>query len=146
MNTAVLLFLNIGTPELMVIMFIALMLFGGDKLPGLARGLGRGIRDFKDASEGVKREINNQIYNHEDKKSAKLAENTTEPDTDNETEHGEEQQTENKPLLDYSPIEGTVPLTGYSTSDAAPQHNHEANQHAVQHTETNNTADHKSAN
>src|ERR1700754_3660603 len=63
----VLLFLNIGTPELALIMFVALLLFGGDKLPGLARGLGKGIRDFKDASEGVKREITNQIDNFEAK-------------------------------------------------------------------------------
>ena len=45
-----LLFLNIGTQELMVIFVVALVLFGGKKLPELARGLGRGIREFKDAS------------------------------------------------------------------------------------------------
>jgi sec-independent protein translocase protein TatA len=38
-----------------------LLLFGGKKLPELARGLGKGIRDFKDASEGVKREIHRNI-------------------------------------------------------------------------------------
>ena len=52
----------------MLILGVALLLFGGDKLPGLAKGLGKGIRDFKDASEGVKREINNQIDNFESKK------------------------------------------------------------------------------
>lgn len=56
-----LLFMNIGGPEMMLIMFIALLMFGGKKLPELARGLGKGIREFKDASEDVKREINNQI-------------------------------------------------------------------------------------
>ncbi len=55
--------------DLMVIAIVALMLFGGDKLPELARGLGKGIRDFKDASEGVKREINNQINSYEEKKA-----------------------------------------------------------------------------
>ena len=62
------LFLDIGGGELMLILGAALLLFGGDKLPGLAKGLGKGIRDFKEASEGVKREINNQIDSFENKK------------------------------------------------------------------------------
>ncbi|HEY0668218.1 MAG TPA: twin-arginine translocase TatA/TatE family subunit [Sphingobacteriaceae bacterium] len=61
MYTSTLLFLNIGTPELMAIMFVVLLLFGGKKLPELARGLGKGIREFKDASDGVKREIHRNI-------------------------------------------------------------------------------------
>jgi sec-independent protein translocase protein TatA len=68
MLSSVLLFLNIGTGEMVLILFAALMLFGGEKLPGLAKSLGKGIRDFKDASEDVKREINNQINNYEDRK------------------------------------------------------------------------------
>ena len=58
-------FLNIGTQEMMLIILVALLLFGGKKLPELARGLGRGIREFKDASEGIKREISDQINNFE---------------------------------------------------------------------------------
>lgn len=53
---------------MILIIFVALLLFGGEKLPEIARGLGKGIRDFKDASEGVKREITNQINNYEEKK------------------------------------------------------------------------------
>ncbi|GAB2696532.1 hypothetical protein GCM10027037_20550 [Mucilaginibacter koreensis] len=68
MLSSVLLFLNIGTPELIVILFAALLLFGGKKLPELARGLGKGLRDFKDASEGVKREIHNQINSYDEPK------------------------------------------------------------------------------
>lgn len=61
MLDSILLFLNMGTPELMVVLFAILLLFGGKKLPELARGLGKGMREFKDASEGVKREIHRNI-------------------------------------------------------------------------------------
>ncbi|RVU01900.1 twin-arginine translocase TatA/TatE family subunit [Mucilaginibacter limnophilus] len=79
---SVYLFLNIGTGELMLIFFVALLLFGGEKLPGIARTLGRGIRDFKDASEDVKREINKQINSFDEvterkKKTPTLIEETT---------------------------------------------------------------------
>jgi sec-independent protein translocase protein TatA len=68
MFSSVLLFLNIGTPELILILFVALLLFGGNKLPELARGLGKGLREFKEASDGVKREIHNQINSYDEPK------------------------------------------------------------------------------
>jgi sec-independent protein translocase protein TatA len=40
---------NIGAPELIVILVIAFLLFGGKKIPELAKGLGEGIRNFKSA-------------------------------------------------------------------------------------------------
>jgi len=49
----------------MLILFVALILFGGDKFPEIARGLGKGIREFKDMSDGVKREIHSQINNYD---------------------------------------------------------------------------------
>ena len=42
--------LGLGTPELLLILFVVLLLFGGSKLPSLARGLGQSIREFKKAS------------------------------------------------------------------------------------------------
>ena len=69
MLSSMYLFLNIGTPEVILILGVALLLFGGNKLPELARGLGKGIREFKDASDGVKREIHNQINNFDEVKT-----------------------------------------------------------------------------
>jgi len=43
--------------HMLLILIIVLLFFGGKKLPELMRGLGRGIREFKDAKDNVKREI-----------------------------------------------------------------------------------------
>jgi sec-independent protein translocase protein TatA len=43
---------NIGPMELLVILLVALLLFGGKKIPELAKGLGEGIRNFKDSLKG----------------------------------------------------------------------------------------------
>ncbi len=48
---------SIGTPELLMIMLVILLLFGSKRLPELARGIGKSIREFKKAAEDVKREI-----------------------------------------------------------------------------------------
>lgn len=64
-NTPILEFLNMGGGEMMLIIVAILLLFGGKKLPELARGLGKGMREFKDASEGVKREIHRNINSFE---------------------------------------------------------------------------------
>jgi sec-independent protein translocase protein TatA len=40
---------SIGLPELMVILVVAVLLFGGKKIPELAKGLGEGIRNFKES-------------------------------------------------------------------------------------------------
>ena len=73
MFSQVFLFFEFTAPEIMLILFVVLLLFGGEKLPGLAKGLGKGIREFKDASEGVKREITSQIDTFQAKKEAEAA-------------------------------------------------------------------------
>ena len=48
---------NLGTGELVFIFLIILLLFGAKRLPGLAKGLGKGIKEFKSAVESGKKEI-----------------------------------------------------------------------------------------
>ena len=43
---------DIGMPELLVILAVAVLLFGGKKIPEVAKGLGEGIRNFKSAIRG----------------------------------------------------------------------------------------------
>ena len=52
---------GIGTSEILLIVFVLLLLFGGKKLPELMRGMGRGIRDFKDAVNEPVEEIKKSI-------------------------------------------------------------------------------------
>ena len=52
---------GLGTSEILLIVFVVLLLFGGKKLPELMRGLGRGIRDFKDAVNEPVEEIKKTI-------------------------------------------------------------------------------------
>ena len=57
-------FLFIGGPEIFIIILIIVMFFGADKLPEIARGLGKGMRQIKDATNDIKREINNSVQEH----------------------------------------------------------------------------------
>ncbi|RKN78402.1 Sec-independent protein translocase subunit TatA/TatB [Ulvibacterium marinum] len=50
-------FLFISGGEIFFIMFIVVMVFGADKIPGIAKGLGKGMRQLKDATEDIKQEI-----------------------------------------------------------------------------------------
>ena len=46
---------SIGLPELLIVLAIAVLLFGGRKIPEVAKGLGEGIRNFKSALKGDER-------------------------------------------------------------------------------------------
>jgi sec-independent protein translocase protein TatA len=54
-------FLALSMEHMIVILLIVLLLFGGKKIPELMRGLGKGIREFKDAKDNVRKEIENSI-------------------------------------------------------------------------------------
>ncbi len=49
--------LAFGTNEMIIIVIVVLLLFGGRKIPELMRGLGKGVREFNDAKNNVKKEI-----------------------------------------------------------------------------------------
>ena len=55
MLATVVLFISGG--EIFFIMFIVVMVFGADKIPGIAKGLGKGMRQLKDATDDIKKEI-----------------------------------------------------------------------------------------
>jgi sec-independent protein translocase protein TatA len=57
---------GMGGGEIFLILIVVLLIFGGKKIPELARGLGKGIREFKDASSGLDKD--------EDKKELKKSE------------------------------------------------------------------------
>ena len=52
-----LLFMGLGTGELVVIALVVLLLFGGKKIPELMKGLGKGVKSFKEGMNEVKDEI-----------------------------------------------------------------------------------------
>ena len=49
--------MSLGWNEILLILLVILLLFGGRKIPELMRGLGKGIREFNDAKDNVRREI-----------------------------------------------------------------------------------------
>lgn len=49
---------NLGTAEIIIIAIIVLLLFGGKKIPELMKGLGKGVRNFKDGVKGIEDDIN----------------------------------------------------------------------------------------
>ena len=73
-NNIFLLF-NLGTTEIIIIVFVILLLFGGKKIPELMRGLGKGVRSFKEGMEDIKNEIDRPVSD-ETKKSDSSAANT----------------------------------------------------------------------
>lgn len=59
MNT-ILLFMGVGMQELLFIVLIVLLLFGGKKIPELMKGLGKGVKCFKDGMNGIEEETDSK--------------------------------------------------------------------------------------
>lgn len=67
----ILIFPNIGAGEIIIIALVILLLFGGKKIPELMKGLGKGVKSFKDGMADVEKEIGNideEIKTPSDKK------------------------------------------------------------------------------
>ncbi len=50
--------MSLGMPEIILIFLVILLVFGAKRIPEIARGLGKGIREFKDATTDIKNELN----------------------------------------------------------------------------------------
>lgn len=61
MNNMLLILGFIGTQEVIIIAIIILLLFGGKKIPELMRGIGKGVRSFKEGMDDVKNEMEKPI-------------------------------------------------------------------------------------
>ncbi len=53
--------MNIGPLEVVLILVLALLIFGPDKLPAIGRDVGKALRSFRDASTNITREVNRQL-------------------------------------------------------------------------------------
>jgi sec-independent protein translocase protein TatA len=58
-------FLFIGGSEVIFILFIVVMFFGADKIPDIARGLGKGMRTLRDATNDIKQEVTKSAKDQE---------------------------------------------------------------------------------
>ena len=56
-----LLFLNLGTGEVIVIALIVLLLFGGKKIPELMKGVGKGVKSFKEGMNDIEADIKKDV-------------------------------------------------------------------------------------
>jgi len=52
--------LFISGQEIFIVMIVVLLLFGANKIPEIAKGLGKGMREFRKATDDIKKEINDQ--------------------------------------------------------------------------------------
>ena len=65
---SILLFFGLGGYEVIVVLFVVLLLFGGKKIPELMRGLGKGIREFNNARATIESELKEGMREADQKK------------------------------------------------------------------------------
>jgi len=51
----------LGTPEIILIVLVILLLFGGRKIPELMKGLGKGVKSFKDGVNGIEKDLDTDV-------------------------------------------------------------------------------------
>lgn len=77
MNSILLVF-SPGPTEIILIVFVVLLLFGGKKIPELMRGLGNGVREFNSAKSSIKNEIEEGMKESKPEKKAETTSETKE--------------------------------------------------------------------
>ncbi|MFN2257513.1 MAG: twin-arginine translocase TatA/TatE family subunit [Desulfuromonadaceae bacterium] len=85
---------GIGMPELLLIMALALVFIGPKKLPDIARSLGKGMREFRNATEDLKRsiDIDAQVISPEEQIKAQTSDAD---DAEKDVDHSSEQTADN---------------------------------------------------
>ena len=63
---------GLGTPEIILIVIVILVLFGAKKIPELMQGLGKGVKEFKKASSDIEDDIKGEEKKENKKKSSEL--------------------------------------------------------------------------
>ncbi len=71
--------MSLGWNEILLILLVVLLLFGGRKIPELMRGLGKGIREFNDAKNNVRKEIEEGISEKDRAAATTTTSTTTQP-------------------------------------------------------------------
>lgn len=61
---------GIGVPELLLIAFIILLIFGGKKIPELMKAMGKGVKNFKDGVNGIEKDLNDDAAEKKTDQSA----------------------------------------------------------------------------
>ncbi|GLR17794.1 hypothetical protein GCM10007940_24090 [Portibacter lacus] len=79
MNTTLLIF-NLGAPEIVLIVLVVLLLFGGKKIPELMKGLGKGIKEFNSAKANIESEIKENMREIEEPKKEPILERKSNKD------------------------------------------------------------------
>jgi sec-independent protein translocase protein TatA len=62
---------GLGTPEVLVIALVVLLLFGGKKIPELMHGIGKGVKSFKDGMSDIEKDIKSDVNKEEKTDSTK---------------------------------------------------------------------------
>lgn len=69
----------LGFNEILIILIIVLLLFGGKKIPELMRGLGKGVREFNDAKANVRKEIEEGVNEKDNRPTSSTTTSSSTP-------------------------------------------------------------------
>jgi TatA/E family protein of Tat protein translocase len=120
---------NIGLPELLIIVAVALIVFGPNKLPELARAFGRAMREFKKATEEVKQSFEAETKDLEEFKTQITEEHITnlieETSASTEAISDPASSTEVPAPEQPSPIGDSIPLFAADTAETAEREDEE---------------------